>query len=90
MKNTLHLKNLHGLQKVTCFSKAGFEGFTLKKGYWYGFTEDGQAIATSTWVCEEGLAIYKKITEDHWEREFLPKKHWNLLPDSLVEELQMQ
>ena len=41
------------MKEMTDFEIANFEGFTLKKGFWYGRNLRGQAIATSTRVYTE-------------------------------------
>lgn len=48
-----------------------WEGFTLKKSFWYGVdTESGQYIATSGWECAGNVAMYFKTTEG-WEMSWV-------------------
>lgn len=59
------------LEKFTEFSKAVYDGFVLKPGYFYGVNYRGQPIATSTYVKDGKLALYKK-EQDHWVPDFIP------------------
>ena len=60
------------LMEVTSFSKAVFDGFILKRGYFYGKDATGHPIATSTFVKDGFLAIYTKDDYGKWEKSWLP------------------
>ena len=59
------------LMEVQSFSKAVFDGFVLKRGYFYGRDDDGRPIATSTFVKDGKLALYTK-DNSHWIRSWIP------------------
>ena len=67
--------NMLKLKKMLDFETANYEGFTLKKGFYYGRNLRGQAIASSGWQWdnEEGnlMFIYTR-TERGWEGEWHP------------------
>ena len=73
------------MKKMEDFTTANYQGFTLKKGFWYGKNLRGQAVATSTWVACGNVAIYTK-TENGWKMEWHDVEAW-YLPDDLKEEL---
>ena len=60
------------LKMMSEFEKAGYHGFTLKKGYCYGVdTETGNYIATSGWESNGYVAIYFK-RGNSWDMEWIP------------------
>lgn len=69
-------------------SKAWFTGFTLKKGFWYGFTPEGIPVATSGWIKDGKLMLYFKCEDDIWRADPSPReKYEKLLPWEMVEYL---
>ena len=67
------------MSEMTDFETANFEGFTLKKGFWYGWNLRGQAIATSTWVdtyynyfstIEGYVYIYTRTEKGDWKGQW--------------------
>lgn len=75
------------MNKMVEFETAQYEGFTLKKGFWYGKDLRGRAVATSTWVYNyENLALYVK-GEEGWKLEWHNVDAW-YLPQELREELE--
>lgn len=60
------------LEEVTSFSKAVFDGFILKRGYFYGQDSDGRPVATSTCVKNGNLAIYTKNDDGKWQKSWMP------------------
>ena len=75
------------MKKMVEFSTADYQGFTLKEGFWYGKNLRGQAIATSTWICEGCVAIYTR-SESGWKKGWHPIDSW-YLPAELQEELEL-
>lgn len=67
------------------FVTAKYQGFTLKNGFWYGKNLRGQAVATSTWICNNYVAIYVK-TEYGWQIQWHDVDAW-YLPSELKNEL---
>lgn len=68
-------------------SKGSFEGFTLKAGFWYGYNPRGQAVATSGWTYNDYLALYTRDESGTWNRGWLEKAKWCLLPTELKNQL---
>ena len=60
------------LMEVTSFSKAIFDGFILKRGYFYGKDANGHPVATSTCVKNGKLAIYTKDENGRWQKSWMP------------------
>lgn len=58
------------LEKLVEFESANYEGFKLKKGFYYGRNLRGQAIASSGWQCGGNLFLYTR-TERGWEGEWV-------------------
>ena len=59
------------LTEVKSFSTAVFNGFILKRGYFYGTDANGIPIATSTCVKDGKVAIYEKAG-NAWVRKWVP------------------
>lgn len=57
--------------EVLEFSKAVFDGFTLKRGYMYGTDNKGHPFATSTCVKNNNLCVYVK-EEGKWIQKWIP------------------
>lgn len=68
------------------FQMAKYEGFTLQSGFWYGRNLRGQAIATSTWTCNGGVAVYTR-NERGWEMQWHDINAW-YFPESFRQELE--
>ena len=67
--------HMYKMNKMTEFNSADYEGFTLKRGFWYGRNMRGQAIATSGWQAYGSLYIYTR-TERGWKGAWVdPEKY---------------
>ena len=61
------------LEKFSEFSKAVYDGFVLKPGYFYGINYRGEPIATSTYVKDGKLALYRR-EQEKWILDYIPVK----------------
>lgn len=69
-------------------SKASFEGFTLQKGYWYGYNLRGLPIATSTFSVNGYVLIYTKSENGRWISTWYDNEWCKyLLPGQFYEEV---
>ena len=57
------------MKQLTDFDVAFYEGFTLKKGFWYGRNLRGQAMASSGWTNQYCVYIYTR-TENGWKGDW--------------------
>jgi len=68
-------------------AKGNFRGFTLKKGFWYGYDPDGVPVATSGWIMDDDLIIYQ-LAGEKWYKYALPVESCKeLLPAEMLEAL---
>lgn len=71
------------LLKVTNFSKANYEGFVLKKGYYYGTDLLGRPVASSGYNKDGKTCLYIKTGENKWIRKWIPSRMIIVQPDNL-------
>ncbi len=71
-------------------SKGSFHGFTLQKGFWYGYNFRGQPVATSGWIKDDALIMYTQKEDGKWYKRAYPSEVYKrLLPQVMVESLRL-
>ena len=77
------MKKVFKIKLEKCnFEVAKYEGFTLKKGFFYGRNLRGQAMATSGWYCEGNIYVYTR-GENGWKGEWWDAEYFEGIEDIL-------
>lgn len=85
----LEKKDVHIRKMPEEFSRATYDGFVLRNGYWYGKDRTGRSIATSGIVSRNYNNCLKLWIKngDTWEAQMIPLEDINVFYPELKYEL---